>query len=107
MDAYRKALGHGEKEYIVPPPWLMKFAEEVVFGCAMDEFHNQPTQYFTAPKPVNSAKQAALDAALAYIGRSTEITFNQSENKEAAGTRLVEMATTIYQWLTEPVTDKR
>jgi hypothetical protein len=85
---------------------LVKFVDLYTMAKALDDFEN--TQPYFMPKPVNSAKQAALDAAVAVLGReATEITFDPTEKKEPPGSRLVSMAKTIYQWLTEPQTDKR
>src|SRR5277367_3002313 len=79
---------------------LAKFAEEYNMAKALDEFENTPSQYITIPRPVNAAKEIALNSAVAVIGReATEITFDPTEKEEAPGTRLVKMAQTIYQWL--------
>lgn len=96
MDAYRKARGYDEKEYVELPKWLVKFAEEAVFESSMDDFRNSPTQFISSPKPPDSTKQIALLAAVEY-----------QKKDDPPMDVILRTASTFHQWLTEPQTDKR
>ncbi len=105
IEAYRNACNYGEDVLLTKDDiaFHRKLIEEYQALDMIDQFNNTPATYFSYDKPVKKAKEIALDAAIKYIDRApTVITFHQDEKKEPAGTRLVEMAKTIYQWLTEP-----
>lgn len=111
-DAYNQAYGYDGTVEL--PDGLSHFLEVYENKKVVQEFCEQPMQYFTskpdtAPQVIRrTSKEIALEAAVAIMDRApTEITFNRDEKAEPWGTRLVRTAETIYQWLTEPVTDKR
>lgn len=108
MDAYRKVNALPKDEYVVPPSWLMPFLEEYLTESAQDDFHDTSSQFITYPKPVNAAKKLALNAAITLTPREgTVVTYGDNPNDSKARHRTLVLADEIYQWLTEPETDKR
>lgn len=95
IEAYRKVCNYDQDVDITPKStdFSKRMIEEYMFLNALDEFEN--TQPIFLPKPVDSAKQIALQTAVEY-------------HKEISTTSddIVETAKLFYQYLTEPVTDK-
>ncbi len=101
--AYQKVFGKPCEDHLAYE--LLRLIDQYNLDKAILEFDNTPNEFVRLPTPVKKAKEIALDAAIAYIGRNLEITFDPTEKKEPAGTRLVEMAETINQWLIKPDTE--
>ncbi len=110
IQAYRKVCNYADDIVITKEmtDFSSRMIEEYNMLNAIDEFENTRSDFIPAGRPINVCKQIALDAAVAAIGRqATQITFVKEGENDPLGSSLVEMAQTIYQWLTEPVTDKR
>ena len=96
MDAYRKAYNYARDAYLEYPVAAAKFLEEYQLLDVQDEFNNTVATIFPWGKPVKKAKEIALDAAVKINCASVPFQGN-----------IVALAKEIYEWLTEPETDKR
>ena len=91
------------------PDGLTRFLEVYENKKIIAEFNEQPSTWIAYDKPVKKAKEIALDAAVqiqcAYLPIVMRMAGYKEEEKDESGT--LKLAKEIYQWLTEPETDKR
>lgn len=87
------------------PEGLENFLDVYDAKKAIQEFMETPSQWIPAHNPVKKTKELALDDAIQLSGGlSTRITFGDDTKQPSP---FVAFAKEIYQWLTEPETDKR
>lgn len=107
IDAYRKAYNYAEDAYIEYPVAAVKFLEEYLLQDALDEFQNTTPIWLPNAKPVRQAKEVALDAATKITIAYFELRGKYGAGSKEQPSEVVFLAKEIYEWLTEPETDKR
>lgn len=103
-EAYNVAFGYDGS--VDPPVGTDGFLEIYDSKKAIEQFMEQPIQVFPYDKPVKKAKEIALDAAAKIIIAYFEIKGKYSVGTQEKPSEVVALAKEIYQWLTEPETDK-
>jgi hypothetical protein len=102
-EAYNEAYGF-DGSYGMPAGYD-KFLDLYEMKKAIQEFNEQPLTFYPHEKNVKKAKEIALDAAVQLSGRlPTQVTFGEGKIEPSP---VVTLAKEIYEWLTEPETDKR
>lgn len=108
IEAYRKASNYADDIQLDGSnvEFHKRLMEEYQLLDVLNEMSKTKTEFFSFEKPVKKAKEIALEAAVQLSGRlPTEVTFGDTDTRTPSP--VVELAKEIYEWLTEPETDKR
>jgi len=101
IEAYRKAFDYPDDIRITLEDVAshIKFLEKYQELDMLDEFGRTPMQYIHFQKPVNSAKQIALEASVKLTVAFFELRGRFNVGTKEDSSEAVKLADEIYQWL--------